>query len=169
VLHALRAAANFPQRKQMLRKAIGFLEASRLDAGLWRDKWHVSGYYATGRVILALAGAGQAAHRLLRPGVDWLLQTQREDGSWSEFDRAGTCEETAYALQALASLPQLSAPIRRAMAGASKYLWQRIDEQVYPELWVGKGLYAPYAVIRAAILGALYTYEKIGSHPPEQP
>jgi hypothetical protein len=44
------------------------------------------------------------------------------------------------------------------MARASSYLWERIDEHGYPELWVGKGLYAPYAVVRAAILGALYTY-----------
>ena len=29
-----------------------------------------------------------------------------------------------------------------------------------PELWVGKGLYTPHAVVRAVILGALYAAER---------
>jgi len=160
VLHALRDHSEFPGRDRMLRKAMAFLSASQV-AGVWRDKWHVSPYYATGRVILALAGSGHAAERLLAPALEWLLETQHENGSWSEFESTGTCEETAYALQALVSLPQSSNPVLSAMARASSYLWERIDEHEYPELWVGKGLYAPYAVIRAAILGALYTYEKL--------
>jgi len=161
VLHALRDCPDFPERERMRRKATAFLEASRMAGSFWRDKWHVSSYYATGRVILALAGSGAAAERLLDPAVDWLLETQHEDGSWSEFDANGTCEETAYAIQALASVPRFSRAVRTATVRGSNYLWERIDEHNYPEMWVGKGLYAPYAVIRAAILGALYDCDEL--------
>jgi halimadienyl-diphosphate synthase len=75
-----------------------------------------------------------------------------------------SCEETAYALQALTSLSGGDASTRAAMRRAADYLWERFDEQAYPELWVGKGLYTPFAVVRAAILGALYGYEHV-SHP----
>jgi len=161
VLHGLQDYGDFPGRERMIGKAITFLRASRLPGGMWRDKWHASPYYATGRVILALAGADESAGELVGPAVDWLVETQHENGSWSAFQRSGTCEETAYALQALASLPQPSRSALTAMARASGYLWERLDTWDFPELWVGKGLYAPHAVIRAAILGALYAYERV--------
>jgi halimadienyl-diphosphate synthase len=161
VLHALLDFPDFPERQRMLRKATAFLGASRLEGSFWRDKWHASCYYATGRVILALAGAGDAGRGLLEPAVDWLLETQHKDGSWSEFEANGTCEETAYGLQALVSLGRLPTAVLSAMRRASHYLWERIDDPHYPELWVGKGLYAPNAVIRAAILGGLYAHERL--------
>ncbi|HEY3062968.1 MAG TPA: prenyltransferase/squalene oxidase repeat-containing protein [Chloroflexota bacterium] len=161
VLHALRDYGDFPGRERMITKAIAFLSASRLPGGMWRDKWHASAYYATGRVILALEGREDAAARLVGAAVAWLVETQHENGSWSEFDAVGTCEETAYALQALVSVPRLSRAVVAAMHRAARYLWAHIDNRDYPELWVGKGLYAPYAVIRAAILGALYAYQKV--------
>ena len=168
VLYALRNCGDFPGRERMIAKAIAFLRASHLPAGMWRDKWHASAYYATGRVFLALEGREDASEGLLGPAVEWLVKTQRGTGAWSELDAAGTCEETAYALQALSSLPHPSRSVVAAMNGAASYLWDHIDNHDYPELWVGKALYAPFAVIRAAILGALYAHQHTAAHPRDR-
>lgn len=37
---------------------------------------------------------------VLEETVQWVIQTQRDDGSWGYYDK-GTAEETAYCLQAL--------------------------------------------------------------------
>jgi halimadienyl-diphosphate synthase len=161
VADALKHSADFPGRGRLVRKAVSFLAATRTDGRYWRDKWHVSPYYATGRVIRALVGLGEEAEALCAPAVAWLLETQRANGSWSEHVHDGTCEDTAYALQALTSLSSATPAVRDATRRAADYLWERLDEQDYPELWVGKGLYTPYAVVRAAILGALDSYERI--------
>jgi halimadienyl-diphosphate synthase len=161
VADALKDCADFPEQGRLVRKAVSFLDATRIDGRYWRDKWHVSPYYATGRVIRALAGLGEEAEHLCAPAVAWLLESQRPNGSWSELVQEGTCEETAYALQALASLSGANDSVRAAARRAANYLWERFDRQDYPELWVGKGLYTPYAVVRAAILGALDSYERI--------
>jgi hypothetical protein len=68
--------------------------------GKWADRWHASPYYATVSCALALdefGGDGSAG--AVRAAVDWVLATQRQDGSWGRWE--GTAEETAYAMQVL--------------------------------------------------------------------
>ncbi|WP_019819141.1 prenyltransferase/squalene oxidase repeat-containing protein, partial [Saccharomonospora saliphila] len=68
--------------------------------GSWTDKWHASPYYATVCCATALARyGGDDARRAVRGAVDWVLTTQRSDGSWGRW--FGTREETAYAVRLL--------------------------------------------------------------------
>lgn len=160
ILDALKACGAFPERAGMLKKAVDYLAASQIDGRYWRDKWHMSPYYATAHAMVALVGAGDAAERLGRSAVSWLLETQRPNGGWSEMEPAGTAEETAYALWALGALSPCDPAARAAMQRAAAFLWEGFDTTRYPELWIGKGLYAPHAVVRAAVLGALFAYEQ---------
>jgi halimadienyl-diphosphate synthase len=160
ILDALNAVTDHVDRGRLIDKAVGFLASSRVDERYWRDKWHVSPYYATSQVLRALAGLGQPGEPLSAPGVAWLLETQHANGSWSELQPGGTCEETAHVLLALSCLGRTDEVILGAMQRAARYLWQRFEHQDHPELWVGKGLYTPHAVVRAVILGALYGCER---------
>ncbi|HMG53915.1 MAG TPA: hypothetical protein VK601_10540 [Kofleriaceae bacterium] len=156
VADALRECPEFEHRDRMLRKVAGFLRDSRSDGRFWRDKWHISPYYVTGDAVVACAGVDGLDRELAAPAVGWLLETQLGNGGWSDVDRDGTCEETAYALRALSCHAATRRASREAIRRAAAYLMERFDETDYPELWVGKGLYAPRAVVRAAVLGALF-------------
>ena len=160
ILEALNAVRDHIDSSRLIEKALQFLASSRVDDRYWRDKWHVSPYYATSQAIRALAGLGQQGQHLSAAGVAWLLETQHANGSWSELEAHGTREETAYALLALSCLPRPDELILDAMRRGARYLWLHFDHQDHPELWVGKGLYTPHAVVRAVILGALYASER---------
>jgi halimadienyl-diphosphate synthase len=166
ILDALNAVEEYKDRGCLVNKALQFLASSRIDDRYWRDKWHVSPYYATSQTLQALYWLGQEAEYLSAPAVAWLLETQHSNGSWSELEAGGTCEETAHALRALCCLRRPEDVHLDAMRRAVRYLWERFDRQDYPELWVGKGLYTPRAVVRAAILGALDASERtlVGDH-----
>jgi halimadienyl-diphosphate synthase len=160
ILEALNAVKDHVDRARLIDKAVQFLESSRVDGRYWRDKWHVSPYYATSQVIRALACPEQRAVHLTEAGVAWLLETQHANGSWSEVQPDGTCEETAHVLLGLSCLARPDDVVVDAMRRAASYVWQHIDQQNHPELWVGKGLYTPHAVVRAVVLGALYACER---------
>jgi halimadienyl-diphosphate synthase len=160
ILDALTAVETYKDRGRLVNKVLEFLAASRIDDRYWRDKWHVSPYYATSQTLQALSRLGQEADHLSAPAVAWLLDTQHSNGSWSELEADGNCEETAHALRALSCLGRPDQVHLDAMRRGVPYLWERFDRHDYPELWVGKGLYTPYAVIRAAILGALDACER---------
>ena len=53
-------------------KILRYLEEERRDNGFWQDKWHISPYYATSEVALAVRGV---ADELLAGMVSWLLET----------------------------------------------------------------------------------------------
>jgi squalene cyclase len=57
-------------------------------------------YYATACCAAALGSyGGVTAQPTLRKAVEWVLDTQRADGSWGRW--TGTYEETAYAVHIL--------------------------------------------------------------------
>ncbi|GIG88359.1 prenyltransferase/squalene oxidase repeat-containing protein [Plantactinospora endophytica] len=159
------AFAHRPDRYPgQLAKILDYLRGERQDGGWWRDKWHASAYYATAQVVFALAGP---AHRSgSADGVDgwlpppepladtwrWLVGGQRADGSWGE--PAGTAEETAYAVLALDALDHRHPVPPQVFELAGAYLREHVDDADPPELWIGKGLYTPDAVVRAAALAA---------------
>lgn len=153
VLEAVKLAGPAALRRHapQVAKIVGFLGDRRIEGAYWQDKWHISPFYATAQVVLAARGI---ADGLLDGTRAWLLHTQRPDGSWGRYE--GTSEETAYALQALRALaPDADQLATAALARGASYLAQRFDDTDYPELWVGKGLYTPYAVVRAAVIAAL--------------
>lgn len=154
-VHILSMLKVHPASQQSaIKHILAFLKDVRRDGAYWQDKWHVSPYYATGHAILALRGL---AKPLVQGAVNWLLNTQLPDGSWGVF--GGSCEETAYAVQALVGVGGLGSPrVGPAIDRGIEFLLHIRDTEKHPELWVGKGLYAPTAVIDATVLSALLQY-----------
>ncbi|MDG4811323.1 prenyltransferase/squalene oxidase repeat-containing protein [Micromonospora sp. WMMD1120] len=121
--------------------------------GSWVDRWHASPYYATSCVVAALdryapAGAGAAA---VDRAVDWVVATQRTDGTWGRW--SGTTEETAYALHVLLGVDRPSRPsVRAAISRGYRHLNTVDSRDDHIPLWHDKDLYMPTLIVRAAIL-----------------
>jgi hypothetical protein len=124
--------------------------------GSWLDKWHASAYYATACCALALARVGgDGPRRAVRRAVDWVVASQRADGSWGRW--TGTTEETAYAIQILLLTGPAGDPDTVDRAAARGYLW--LDAAlnrptVCPPLWHDKDLYLPNTIVDATALAA---------------
>jgi halimadienyl-diphosphate synthase len=148
----LEAFAQQPQRfATQIAKATAFLLDTRAESAWWYDKWHLSPFYATAQAVFGLADTASAD--TLTGTWRWLLDGQHQDGSWGMA--GGLPEETAYAVLALDALAPHHGPVpadtyRRAAA----YLREHVDATDYAELWIGKGLYTPPTVVRAAVLSA---------------
>ncbi|MDT7789947.1 MAG: hypothetical protein QOF58_8366 [Pseudonocardiales bacterium] len=110
--------------------------------GFWRDKWHASPYYATACVTNALHGNEKA--------VDWVLRTQRSDGSWGRWE--GTYEETAYAIRILSHSPR---QVTTAITRGARFMHDWGDRE-HPPLWHDKDLYTPTRIVRAEGMAALH-------------
>ncbi|MFD5110548.1 prenyltransferase/squalene oxidase repeat-containing protein [Streptomyces cinereoruber] len=55
----------------------------RQSGGAWTDKWHASPYYATERCVRALLEhGGPGTRQAVRATVDWVLDSQHDDGTW---------------------------------------------------------------------------------------
>ncbi|MDG4766717.1 prenyltransferase/squalene oxidase repeat-containing protein [Solwaraspora sp. WMMD406] len=122
--------------------------------GCWSDRWHASPYYATAACALALHehGTGPRSAAAVLRAVDWVLRTQRPDGSWGRWQ--GTTEETAYAVQVLlATTTPPSARMRDAALRGARHL-RLSDVDRGPALWHDKDLYQPVSVVRATVIGA---------------
>lgn len=148
VVSALRQAG-LESAHPSVQKALRFLEQTQVGKTIWFDKWHVSPYYATSHTIIACAGY---ADNLIRNALEWILSTQKPDGSWGYY--MPTAEETAYSLQALtlASRHGHSVPSDVLRRG-SRWLADHWTMK-YPPLWIGKCLYCPEHIVRSAILSA---------------
>jgi halimadienyl-diphosphate synthase len=164
----LEAFAQQPQRfAPQIAKATSFLLDTREESAWWYDKWHLSPYYATAQAVFGLTDTmtATATDTSTDKATDttsadtlagtwrWLLDGQHPDGSWGTS--GGTPEETAYAVLSLDALAPWHGPVaaevnRRAHA----YLREHLDTDDFAELWIGKGLYTPPAVVRAAVLSA---------------
>ncbi|MDP9382540.1 MAG: hypothetical protein M3Q29_20845 [Chloroflexota bacterium] len=141
---------------EQITKITSYLQEHKSDGGYWLDKWHASPYYATAQVARA---AHDGANDLLAGTHAWLLETQKPDGSWGWY--VSTSEETAYAMQSLLLLSRYSDPFTaQALDRAAAYLTARFHDTDYRELWIGKGLYTPYNVVRSAVISALLLYRQ---------
>ncbi|NJP89012.1 hypothetical protein HCN51_06030 [Nonomuraea sp. FMUSA5-5] len=127
--------------------------------GSWTDRWHASPFYATLSCVLALGEFGGPEHAgAIRAAREWLMATQRADGSWGRW--AGMPEESAYAVQAL--LLGGPEPDERCVEAARRgyaFLTRVVDLSDYPPLWHDKDLYTPLAIVKAAVLAALHAAE----------
>jgi hypothetical protein len=130
------------------------------------DKWHASPYYATSHVLIGFLRQGVFLIPTCRPSVDWILHTQRVDGSWG-FYAEGTAEETAYALTALLHYHRYQPVNEDILRKGAEYLARTYKGKgsTYPALWIDKSLYVPHDVVRAAVLGALMLYEETFKKP----
>ena len=150
VLGALRQAG-FDRRHPSVQKVLNFLQKNRRSNEFWSDKWHASPYYATSHAIINCLGFDD---EMSREAADWMMKTQKPDGSWGFF-HFSTAEETAYCVQALAVWKRSGGKVPGAVFKlAAGWLKDHIDPP-YPSLWIGKCLYSPENVIRSVIQSAL--------------
>jgi halimadienyl-diphosphate synthase len=166
-IHALEAISllsEYPEKQESHDRILAFLMAHRVFDTYWVDKWHASPYYATTHVLVGISKAALEMLGECRRAVEWIVHTQREDGSWGYFDQ-GTVEETAYALTALLHCRQYFPIDDRPLHQGAAYLYRETveghDDYLYPPLWIGKPLYVPYDVVKAAVLAALALYEDV--------
>ncbi|GAA4191873.1 hypothetical protein GCM10022252_32340 [Streptosporangium oxazolinicum] len=151
----LRRCGGEPRHAAVVAKLAAWLRDRQEVDGSWTDRWHVSPYYATACCAIALRefGGGESAGAV-GGAVDWVLGTQREDGSWGRWE--STAEETAYALQTLLLTGAArDGRWREAVERGYRHLLAARDGRA-PSLWVDKDLYLPVAIVRAAVLGALH-------------
>lgn len=167
-LEALSLMPDYPDRQEVWDHVVAMLLDAQIYRSYWVDKWHASPYYATSHVLIALINAQEPMLAKCLHSIEWLLHSQRDDGSWGYFDR-GTAEETAYALLALLHYQrQVEAVdtevLRRGMACLCRMVQEGLP---YPELWIAKSLYAPEGMIGAAILAAMILYQETFGHVPD--
>lgn len=163
-VHALETLAlmpDYPDSRQVREQIVIMLLNSRVLNMYWIDKWHASPYYGTLHALIGLIYEGSYLVNACRDTVEWLIHNQRDDGSWGFFEQS-TAEETAYALIALLHYHRYEKINPDVLHRGSEYLKSTYAgaNSTYPELWIGKCLYAPYDVVRAAILAALILYEE---------
>ncbi len=145
ILDAVRRTADYPRRQEVLDKLLAFLRRTIRADGSWLDKWHISPYYCTGHAVLAL---GELEPELTSRALGYLVATQNPDGGWG-VTGGSTEEETAYALQALASQNSTGGYDKVIEAG-QRYM--SAGPRPHAELWVDKGLYCPIDVVESACL-----------------
>lgn len=162
--HALEVMSlmpDYPNRPLMRGRIATMVLMAQQRGSYWIDKWHASPYYATAHVLMSLINAQEPWLSECHNPIEWLLHTQRLDGSWGFFDW-GTLEETAYALLALLHYHrQVEAVNTAVLKRGATYLYNRMMQanSTYPELWIAKSLYAPKNIIKAAILAAAMLYQ----------
>ena len=150
VLEVLQVVQPFPRQHVIAQKVVKYLRDARVDGDHWVDKWHGSPFYATAHAVFALTASAPDA---CAKAFGWLRDSQRADGSWGWFSN-GTPEETAYAVQALMVAPaEFQAGLKEPFERAAAYLNETDREPVIP-MWIGKTLYGPTQVVRAAVLSA---------------
>ncbi|WP_228554145.1 prenyltransferase/squalene oxidase repeat-containing protein [Catenulispora pinisilvae] len=143
-------------------KLTSWLLEQQRDDGSWQDRWHASPLYATQCCTLALARTGApTAASAVGKAVSWVLATQRPDGSWGRWN--STAEETAYALQILllTGSQELTDTVAHAAARGHRFL-QKSAKTGHEALWHDKDLYAPQAIVEAAVLASTHLAE---THP----
>ncbi|CAN7381384.1 hypothetical protein LJR230_002203 [Trinickia sp. LjRoot230] len=141
-------------------QARAYIDSSRDVSGVWRhEKWHASWLYPTSHALLALAEGDARWHD--ERALATLLDAQHACGGWGCGSTASR-EETAYALFGLRLLADgatktAAQSITHAVSAALRWL---LDQQTTAResdraLWIGKELYCPSRVVRAAELAAI--------------
>jgi HAD superfamily hydrolase (TIGR01509 family) len=148
-----------PAYRSTIAKISNWLCGQQRADGSWTDRWHISPYYATQCAVTALRRFGHAsASTSLARARSWVISTQRERGRWGIWE--GTREETAYAVQILASTGGATLPDQ-----TTEFLCAP-DDIAHPPLWIAKDPYCPTAIVEAAILAALRLGQSERHHDP---
>lgn len=154
-VHALTAFRQSEKREHK-RAAVLINEWLRKQPLPLHDKWHISPFYATSRLIPILIDWD---NEFANQCTETLLEYQQEDGGWG-CRGASTAEETSYAVLGLvaawhAGILSDVTPLQRA----KHFLADRPEPT--ERLWIGKVLYQPIGVVRSAIIAARYALESI--------
>ena len=161
VLDALSIIDDYPAGDVVRLQIIHMLLQERRYGMYWVDKWHISPYYATFHTLAALLREIKDIHTL-QPTIDWLIHNQHNTGAWGYFSYHDTAEETAYALQSLLLWKQHGGLVKPdILARGLNWLLAHSNEE-YPPMWVGKCLFCPQDVVRAAILSTMISAEQAG-------
>ena len=139
-----------------VRRAIHFLVVRQRADGAWAPLWFGNQFspseenltYGTSRVVAALSevtarneiarGPVAAAHAA---GVSWLVRAQNTDGGWGgSREVVSSVEETALALDALASIPdelelkeQIQPAVRTALHRGLDWLLHRVENGAWKQ------------------------------------
>lgn len=151
-IHALRTLqqAGISIDSPVIQKIIKYLQKNRFPEGYWFDKWNLSPYYTTAHAIIVCAGL---ADSLVYKSVEWIIQTQNNNGSWGyQFP---TAEETAYCIQALVTWQERGGTVPQNVVKNAVNWLKDHTEPPFPPIWMGKGLYTPELIVRSTILSAL--------------
>jgi hypothetical protein len=154
VLSALKEAGYDPSYPSVA-KIRALLEREKKGA-FWSDKWHHSPYYTTSHIIIT---AANYMDDLAADSVQWMLENQRNDGSWGF--QVETIEETAYCLQALCMWYKAGHDVPAEALERGRDWLRDHYQQPFHSLWIGKVLYQPTRVIRSAALSALLLCDAI--------
>jgi halimadienyl-diphosphate synthase len=142
--------ADFQLETGPVQKTLAYLVNSMVEGAYLFDKWHLSPYYPTAHAVIACAGY---ANSIVAGSVEWILESQKEDGSWGFYD--STAEETAYCIQALRAWIQNGGQVQKDVLKKALFWLEQNIEHPYPPLWIGKSLYTPEIVVQSAVLSAL--------------
>lgn len=153
VLDFYSGSDEIPNCEEKIERIVRFLKQKMNEQGFWVDKWHVSPYYPTGHAVLALCDIDQS---LAEKAVDWILNSQNENGTWGVH--GGTAEETSYAVQALMYYHSHVDRIDLdKLIKSFSFLSQRRFDTVSLDaagLWIGKVLYTPAQALWSSIVSA---------------
>ena len=157
-IHALGALrqAGIESNHLSVRKALSFIKKSRSPKNYWFDKWNVSPYYTTAHAIILCRGYDD---ELCADSVNWILKTQKADGSWGFYDFS-TAEETAYCLQALLIWKRQGGKVPKKSVEQGSYWLAKNSLSPRPPFWIDKSLYYPQLLVESSILSALILAEE---------
>ena len=103
----------FTLRDDVIKRAVGFIQAEQESDGSWFGRWGVNHIYGTAAVLPALRSVGEdMSKRYIRRAAAWVISKQNSDGGWGEscasyMDPAligvgpSTPSQTAWGLMAL--------------------------------------------------------------------
>ncbi|MBN1220417.1 MAG: hypothetical protein JXM69_15935 [Anaerolineae bacterium] len=166
-LEAIHVLPEYPDRDKYRKQILDFLMDNRVFNTYWIDKWHASPYYATAHVLVGICRTAPEPidECECQSTVEWIIHTQREDGSWGFFDR-GTVEETAYAMITLlhyhrhcSTLANLDV-LKKGAHFLEKMSEEGKQDALYPRLYIEKCLYTPQDVVHATVLAARILYHE---------
>jgi len=167
IIQALRSTKDFPRREEMLFKALNVLKDHLAGTEYIVDKWHISPYYSTSHAITSLIGV---ADNTINKPINWLLKTQRDNGSWTFYPGCpkAAVEETAYVLMALMMVYEKTGNIPfKVIEDGFRYLSTHYTSaEELPALWIHKALYNPYHIVDAVILSTMTKYRALTKSRP---